>query len=93
VHALYFPFLFLGLIREISIYAQALYALTFWEISDIMSFFARENIPMAFPENIAIDDTLIDFQSSNRKTASVVYFASLGETCCHYPRIVFKRLP
>jgi hypothetical protein len=39
---------------------------------DHTSFFARENIAGALLENIAIDDTLIHFQSSNSKTASVV---------------------
>jgi len=39
---------------------------------DHTSFFAREKIPGALLENIAIDDTLIHFQSSNSKTASVM---------------------
>ncbi|RLJ21956.1 hypothetical protein DJ030_02995 [bacterium endosymbiont of Escarpia laminata] len=40
--------------------------------SYMTSFLAFENIPKAFLENMAIDDMLSHFQSSNTNTASVI---------------------
>jgi len=43
------------------------------------SFLAFGNIPKAFLENIAIDDMLSHFQSSNTNTASVILMPLLLE--------------
>ncbi len=40
--------------------------------SYMTSFLAPENVPKAFLENMAIDDMLSHFQSSNKNTASVI---------------------